>query len=94
MSRSAYGAKRRTYKAKLRENAGYLAARRNAVTGAVYVLYDGGLAAMDTTDGRWQTVCETHSVIMSHSSQKMARWHLPTGDWCSECNGARYRGTK
>jgi hypothetical protein len=69
-------------------NAGFRAARKSkSVAGAVYVLYDGRVSGMDTADGRWQTVCELHGTICSHSTLFIAVSHLSCGEWCEECQG-------
>ena len=51
-------------------------------------VYDGQEAGMDTDGGRWQTVCERHSWVVSHRSLATARGHAPyPADWCEKCNG-------
>jgi hypothetical protein len=60
--------------------------RRAPQTGHLVGLYDGIAADMDTTAGRWQTVCEEHGHIISHETYALARLHLadPLG-WCETC---------
>lgn len=74
-----------TWKSKYNKFAGYRASWRNTATGAIYILFDGRETDFDTTDGRWVTLCHTHSTICNHSSEKIARSHLPTGGWCETC---------
>ena len=52
---------------------------------AVNVLYDGIAAQLDTSGGRWQTVCEKHGAICAHQTLALARQHLGTSGWCEEC---------
>lgn len=71
--------------ATLNEQAGFITARRNRLTGGLNVLYDGIAAGLDTASGRWQTVCEVHGTICSHTSRKVAAAHLNSADWCEAC---------
>ena len=46
-------------------------------------VYDGIQASMDTAAGRWQTVCETHGTIISHTTLKLAKAFAQVPeDWC------------
>lgn len=46
-------------------------------------VYDGRLADMDTFSGRWQTVCESHGTILSHTTLALARAHAhDPSSWC------------
>lgn len=65
--------------------AGYRGAAPGPVKFSDNVLYDGIAQQMDTTEGRWQTVCEKHKTIMSHRTLAEARRHLGTSEWCEEC---------
>lgn len=59
--------------------------RRN---GATVGVYDGSAAGLDTTTGRWSTVCEDHSEAVSHRTLALARLHAVTPEeWCSRCHG-------
>lgn len=73
----------------VRGSAGYVTHRPNKVTGDFNTLYDGEAAGLDVDAGRWQTVCETHGQICSHTSKKIAMKHLASGDWCEECSKPR-----
>lgn len=58
-------------------------------TGSLIGVYDGHEAGMCTPgdgDGRWMTVCETHSRICSHPTVALALSHAtcPEG-WCEAC---------
>jgi hypothetical protein len=67
-------------------NAGARESRRARRTGTTVTLYDGEEANMDTDGGRWQTVCEQHSWIISHGRIRDARHFLGhPEDWCEGC---------
>lgn len=73
------------------EVAGLRVQRKNKVTGTTISLYDGGPAGMDTFSGRWQTVCEDHSHIVSHATYKLARmWMSQPDQWCDACGTPEY----
>lgn len=65
--------------------AGLLQWSRCKFTGHQYGLYDGIAAGLDTDAGRWQTVCEDHGTICSHTSIHTARRFMASGDWCEVC---------
>jgi hypothetical protein len=70
--------------------AGLVETRRNRRTASTIAVYDGDAAGLDTEAGRWQTVCETHSTILSHETQALALLHMATPDeWCEPCRKAR-----
>jgi hypothetical protein len=49
-------------------------------------VYDGEAQDMDTEAGRWQTVCERHSTIISHDTLELANHHLTdVRSWCEGC---------
>ena len=59
---------------------------RYADNGALVGLYDGEPAGMDTFGGRWQTVCEAHSHVLSHLTFDVARaWLELPEEWCEGC---------
>ena len=69
-------------------NAGLIDYRKVRSTGTHVGIYDGEQSGMDTSGGRWQTVCEEHSTIISHTTRKLAFWHAPCPEeWCERCNG-------
>ena len=72
--------------------AGYVAERRNPYTGDWNVLWDAREAYIDDADGRWACTCEKHGTIVNCTSQKAARSHLATADWCEECMGIAAAG--
>jgi hypothetical protein len=48
-------------------------------TGTTVGVYDGEEAGMDTTGGRWQTVCEEHGNVCSHLTLKrISAWRSLT----------------
>ena len=66
--------------------------RRNHTTGKDVGLYDGIASAMDTASGRWQTVCEAHGTVTSHSTLALARaWMSRPDEWCEVCMEERMR---
>jgi hypothetical protein len=66
--------------------AGLREQRTNPRTGQKVGLYDGEPAGMDTAGGRWQTVCEEHGSICSHSTKRVARTFLAAPwEWCELC---------
>lgn len=60
--------------------------RKNRATGTYVGVYDGEAAEMDTSSGRWQTVCEVHGSIIAHGTLALAIYHAAdvTG-WCEAC---------
>jgi hypothetical protein len=74
-----------------RENCGIRQAQRSRDSGHIVSIYDGIAAGLDTSAGRWQTVCEEHGTIISHETFELARWHAPDPlGWCEAC--AREKG--
>ena len=66
--------------------AGLRAWSRSRSTGSTIAIYDGEAADLDTTAGRWQTVCETHGTIISHATLRLARYHAAAPEeWCEDC---------
>jgi hypothetical protein len=70
----------------LKNCAGVVKCSINRQNGRIITVYDGELAGMDTSDGRWQTVCEEHGYIICHTTRHLAIAHAadPCG-WCEEC---------
>lgn len=67
-------------------SSGLIERRMCRQTRSLVALYDGHLAAMDTSAGRWQTVCEAHGSVCSHTSQARARaWMADPVTWCDAC---------
>ena len=49
-------------------------------------VYDGQEAHMDTSGGRWQTVCEKHGEVCSHSTLRLAMLFAEQPwQWCEQC---------
>jgi hypothetical protein len=66
--------------------AGIRQARIAKSTGTVIVVLDGIAAGLDTEAGRWQTICDDHSFIISHETLADARYHAARPlSWCEEC---------
>lgn len=68
---------------------GCVTQRRSRATGHLYGLYNAEQARMDTAAGAWATVCEDHDTICNHDTLALARYHLPSGDWCERCMAER-----
>lgn len=59
---------------------------RGARRGIVTSIYDAEPAGLDPAGGRWQTVCENHSHIISHETLATARsWLSHSDEWCEGC---------
>lgn len=55
-------------------------------TGRPVAVYDGIEAGLDTSSGKWQTICEEHGTIISHRTLKLALSHAADPlSWCEEC---------
>ncbi len=64
---------------------GLVEQRKSLITGKVYSIYFAEQAGLDPDGGPWVTVCEAHHTLCNHATLAGARNHLPTGDWCEEC---------
>ena len=71
---------------------GYIASRKNPFTDGYLVLYHAYEAGIDDAGGPWVCVCETHHTVSNFKSQKLAKLHLPTADWCEDCMLIKDRG--
>lgn len=67
------------------DRAGYVASRRNAISGGWLVIYRAVDADLDPSGGPWVTSCETHGTLCSHSSLPKARASLKSPDFCEAC---------
>lgn len=58
-------------------------------TGALVILvdaYEQGLGRAEDGDGRWATICDTHSTLVHHDTLALARNWMPAPEgWCDEC---------
>lgn len=72
--------------AEARTWAGYRSAAFARETGTMIVVVDGDACDLDTDAGRWQTICDDHGTIISHTTLALARSHAsnPLG-WCEDC---------
>lgn len=67
--------------------AGRVEVRVNRTTGTEVSVVDGAGGLFDADEAnRWWTVCEAHSILVSHPSLSLARSHAadPTA-WCEDC---------
>lgn len=70
--------------------AGLVQSRIARETGKRVSIYDGEAAGLDTSGGRWQTVCEEHGWIVAHEYRKLAELHAPNPlGWCDVCRVER-----
>jgi hypothetical protein len=65
--------------------AGYVASRRNAITGGWLVIYRAEEAGLDPSGGQWVTSCECHGTLCNHSSLPKARDSMKSPDFCEAC---------
>lgn len=65
--------------------AGYRARKKNSYTGNYNVLYDGDTQQLDTSDGKWVTVCEEHGTVLNHTTLAKAKKFLEEAEWCEKC---------
>lgn len=65
--------------------AGLRVTRLNKYTGSWLSLYNAEEAGLDSSDGKWTTVCEAHGTICNHKTFDIARLHLSSANWCEEC---------
>lgn len=68
-----------------KHNAGFVKGYFNIINGAWYSLYRAGDQGLDTSNGKWATVCEKHSTICIHRTYRLADSHLSGGEYCEEC---------
>lgn len=68
------------------DRAGFVERRPNPLTGGWNSLYDAEPAGLDPDGGRWNTVCEVHGQICSHTSKATAlRFLSEAAEWCEAC---------
>lgn len=66
--------------------AGYRSARYARSTGTLVVVVDGADADLDTSGGRWSTICDDHGTAVAHATRALAEWHaVCPEDWCDGC---------
>jgi hypothetical protein len=66
--------------------AGYRTHTKSRSSKTTAVLVDGGEQGLDTSAGKWQTICLDHSFIVAHSGQRIARDVLGHPEtWCQPC---------
>lgn len=66
--------------------AGYRQHTTSRASRATIVLLDGEAADMDTSGGRWVTLCDTHGEVCNHTTQREARaWMAEPQMWCKGC---------
>lgn len=77
------------YVAELRRGPVLPDGRRGWVT-----IYDAHEQQLDPDGGRWVTVCQTHSTLVNHTSQRAARATMKSGsiEFCDDCRDAELGG--
>lgn len=61
-------------------------ARCRTERGHVAILFDTQFTnQFDEAGGRWVTLCDEHSTVCNHGSERQARRHLVCADWCEAC---------
>ena len=68
---------------------GLVTKRTNPFAVGFLTLYHAAAQGLDTTDGPWATVCETHGTICNHRTKRAALRHLSGAEWCEECMALR-----
>lgn len=72
------------------DEAGFITAKVNMLSGQDIVLYDGEVAGFDLADGRWVVVCHAHGSTEHETNQRRARKHMATPEaWCSGCRQSK-----
>ena len=70
------------------DRAGYVASRKNSLTGIHNVIYIAAEQGIDA-DGKYVTVCEAHGQMVSSASIQKARIDMKdASQWCSKCQMA------
>ena len=60
--------------------------RKNRETGTTVTVYDAVTAQMDTTDGKWATVCDDHGSVLNSKTYVAAKSAMTKpSDWCEGC---------
>lgn len=66
--------------------AGYVASRKNPLTGIHNVIYIAAEAGIDTGGVKYVTVCEAHGETLSSSNLPNARVDMKdASQWCCQC---------
>ncbi len=66
-------------------NAGYVARKKNPITGSYNVIYVAALQGIEASD-KYIAVCEAHGTIVSAPSLHLARQSAKdSGLWCAQC---------
>ena len=65
--------------------AGYIAQRKNPLTGSYVVIVKAREAMLDDSDGKYAVICHEHSTICNFTSIPKARKFLKEPQFCEEC---------
>ena len=69
-----------------RDCAGYVASRKNPLTGKHNVIYVASEQGLDTGDKKYVTICEAHLEMIAATSVAKARVDMKDAmHWCSGC---------
>lgn len=65
--------------------AGYVASRRNEINGGWVVIYKADEQGLDSSVGKYVSVCEVHKTIANHETLALAKPTLKVPDFCNDC---------
>lgn len=75
-----------TTRADLKQNAGFMAARQNDVTGGWVTIYVAAAQGIDVGEGnKYAVVCEEHGTILGTNSLRVARPTMRYPEFCDAC---------
>lgn len=69
----------------MNDRAGYVASRRNPITGGWNVIYRASEAGLDPSGGPWVVSCEEHGVVCNHKNLPGARSSMKWPGFCEAC---------
>ena len=67
------------------DHAGYVAMRRNAISGGYLTIYESAAQGIDTGGDRYAIVCSAHGTLTSDTSIRGARIAMKNPEWCEQC---------
>lgn len=67
------------------EGAGYIASRKNPLTGNWVVIYRAAESGIDVGSDKYAVVCEEHGAILGRTSVPNARPFMKLPEFCEEC---------
>lgn len=68
---------------------GIMARRRNRETGTTILLVDRQRSGAPDDGHRWETICDEHGTVCSHTTRALAEdWMAQPTGWCEDCQAA------